>query len=434
MLEATQRSWVGEGGHALWIRADAGSAVEPLSGALSLVSSAADIFDSLTLRRILEALGNARDPLAALLPNARPWLGAPETPGRRPVEALVSALTRLLEACPRPLLILADGLDRLDEASRRWLAWVVTARAALVVGSTGGTTKHGLPLEIRLSVAPGAAGDDDALSAAHAEILNQARVLGLPFGPRLARAIGRSADEVSAAALEAEAVGSAVWDGSEVAAREGRPIPAVVARAWCREAAGRLDPETEPLLVARFALLGRDRERLATVLPAVVEEASRLEPALALELLESGPSERVPSRQLRHLRIALLAHDLVAARRVVTAIDANPAATAVDRAEARGDLALATGAVPEAIRELRRAASSLGEPVRVGVLGRIGDLVAELRLRMGRRLYPRPEPRLARVLAHLYDLHFSSDTAPLVRLQALWEQSEPLGEIGRAHV
>ena len=31
------------------------------------------------------------------------------------------------------------------------------------------------------------------------------------------------------------------------------------------------------------------------------------------------------------------------------------------------------------------------------------------------------------VLAHLYDLHFSSDTAPLVRLQALWEQSEPLG-------
>jgi hypothetical protein len=436
-LEGLHRDWVGEGGWALWVRADWGSPGEPLSGALSLAGHAADALEEGALAGVAAHLGPLGEPLAAVLPAARAWLGTPASAARsgaeRPgSERLVVALTRLLEACPRPLVVLVDGLDRVDGTSRRFLASLVTARAIVVLGTSEPGAPHGMPEELAVPLIDSPVIAEQGLESRTVEVLGRARLLGLAFGPRLAVAAGITEERLLDAALDAEARGAARWDGRSVIPVPGVAPGIVLAERWYREAAARLDAAAEPLLVARYAMLGRDRARLAQVLEPALEEATRMAPSTALELLEEVREPSTPAHRLRHLQVALLARDKAVAQRILLQIQDDPAATQVDRTEAEGELAFATGATVPAIAAFRRAAQALGRPIATGLWGQVLDVVAFLRVRLGRPLPPRPDARLAHVLERLYDLHFCSDNGPLLRLHGLWLQAAPNGVRSRS--
>ncbi|MFN7146940.1 MAG: hypothetical protein ACK4YP_24410, partial [Myxococcota bacterium] len=384
------------------------------------------------LARVKAELGPLGEPLAAAIPAVRAWLGQPEGKARPPAERLVFALTRLLDACPRPLVVLVDGLDRIDGASRRFLGSLVTARALAVVGTAVPGFPHAMPTEVRLPDGEAPAPSADGLDPADAQVVAAARVLGLPFGPRLEKVTGLSAERLLDVALEAEARGVARWDGVAVVPRPGPTPPAAFVERWCRDAAARLDAGAEPLLVARYAMMGRDAQRLAAVLDAAVAEALRLEPAVALELLAHAPAPHSPAERLRALQVAALARDVHAARAGLAALERDPSASAADRAEAEGEIAFRSGGTVSAIDAFGRAAAALGRPVETGFWGVVEDIAVALRVRFGRPLPPRPDPRLARIFERLYDLHFCWDTSPLLRIHALWRQADPDGARARS--
>lgn len=217
-LARLHRDWVGDGGLTAWIRAGWASAEEPLSGALSLAGQAVDGLDGLTLASIVERLGPLRETLASALPAARAWLGTRGPEAYPSVDRLAFALAALVRLYPARLIVLVEGLDRIDDASRMFLAARVAARELRVVG-TSGSMLASLPETVALPVPAARPGREDALDDGAAYVLARARALGLPYGPALAHATGLSADAIEDAALEAEAHGLAVWDGVNVMPR-----------------------------------------------------------------------------------------------------------------------------------------------------------------------------------------------------------------------
>jgi len=223
-LEDLHHAWVRAGGWALWGRAHWGDGGEPLSGALSLAVDAMDALGGAALARVKARLGPLGGALAVAVPAARTWLDTPAERGSPDIARLEAALVALFDACPRPLLVLVDGLDRLDAASRRFLGEVDASGSVALVATTAAGVAHGLRATIVLPEGEAVA-LDLSLRAEDAEVLAAARSLGLPFGPRLATAIGVSPERLLDAALEAEARGAARWDGTEVVPRPGPTSP-----------------------------------------------------------------------------------------------------------------------------------------------------------------------------------------------------------------
>jgi hypothetical protein len=421
VLEAVHRGW--SGGTALWVRADGGSPDVPLSSALALAGNAADALDGAALHAVAEALGPLGASLAAVLPSVRAWLPTDAVAtGRPPSEQLRVALRRLLAACPPPLLVLADGLDRMDGSSRRFLGHLAASRACVVVASAAPGSAHGLGHEVPLDAAAEAPSPGGALDEPHAGVVAWARVLGLALDGTLARAAGLSPEVVEEAALEAEAAGQARWTGEAVVARPGPMPDPDTSRAMCRDAARRL---ADPVLVARFAIRGKDAARLAEVLDDAVARMEVLDPAAALELYVEDPRPPTHAGRMRGLRLALAARDTARAKALVDAIRADPDAPQVDRWEAEGDLAFRLGQNREALAAYERVTAALGRPVRAGPLGRVLDVVTLARVASGRLPRPRPDARLARVFEHLYDLHFCRDQRPLLRVHGMWLAAAP---------
>lgn len=436
VLGLVHRGWAVRGKPVLWARAGWGSADQPLSGALSLASHAADGLDGAELARVAAELGPLRAALAAASPATRAWLAEPAGARDAHSNELAAALRAFCAACPRPLLIIAEGLDAMDGTSRRFLGGLALS-GVVVVGSSLRSAPHGLSREILLPELELPDVDRAALSVVAADLHHRAEALGLPFGERLGRCAAQPADRVEEAALEAEAVGAAVWDGVHVVPRhtrqdEGGSGPggeaggeAADARRFAREAAARLDASVDPLLVARYACLGGDGERLTEVLDAAVAEALTLDPAVALELLLAAGNDDAPDRLLRTFHVAVLARDMDTASGLLSKILVEPALSEADRAEAEAEFAFRTGQIGPAIGAYRRVAAHLGRPVRFGVRGFLQDLSALWRVWRDRPAQARPDARLARVFERLHDLHFTEDHRPMLRLHALWREAAP---------
>lgn len=437
VLEAVHRTWTAAGGYALWVRAEPGRAALPLAAALSLATDAAEAFDGPGLADIAAALGPLGSALTGAAPATRAWLSvAGPTPaadrdiragseGRPEAERLAVALSRFVYACPRPLVVLVDGLDRIDGSSRRFLAALATTGEAVIVGSADPGAPHGLPESRSVAGAPPVVGVAGAVPAAAESLLARARLLELAFGPLLARAAGVPEAEVQEAALACEAAGLAGWNGAEVVPRPGAlPAPEVAAR-WYRDAAARLDVHADALLVARYARLGQDHDRLASVIDTAVEVALRFDPAAALELLDQDPRPSDSRRLLRHVQVALLARDLPRARQLVGRLRALEEVGTAELAEAEGELAFRTGDTVSALVAYRRAATALGRPVRGGPVGIWLDLAALWRMWRDRPLVARADERLGRVFERLHDLQFNHDNGPMLRIHARWLEAAP---------
>lgn len=446
VLEALDRAWRGQGGTALWVRSQWGAGDQPLSAALALAAHAPDALEGPQLAAIDEGLGPLGPALAEVVPSARAWItGAapPETARRPEPERLALALRGFVTHCPDPFLILASGLDQIDGSSRRFLSSMVASGQVVVVGDALPGAPHGMPAE-RTGFAQLPPPAPATLSEQTADLLGRARVLGLPFGALLARASGRSAAEVEAAALEAEAAGLARWTGAEVVARapaepdEGATLnhhldPEFLhGGAWYAEAARRLSADADPILVARYALRGGALDRLAEVLDAAVAQATRLDPAEALELMRADPRPPTPIRVMRRFRIALLARDMRAAEDALSDLRALPDAGVADLSEAAGELAFRRGETVLAIRSYLDAAAALGRPLRRGLRGAVEDVFAFVGALLGRPPRPRPHARLANLFEHLYDLFFCHDHGVLIRVHRLWLQADPEDPRARA--
>lgn len=415
------RRWVMEGGTVLWTRAGWGAPDAPLSGVLALASHAAEGLEEADLARVEAELGPLGGHLLAASPATRAWLRAGDVEARTATQ-LHLALVTFLAACPRPLLVIAEGLDRIDGSSRRLLAGLAL-RDVVVVGSAEPDAPHGLSREVTLPPAPSPT--VVALDPAGADLHRRATTLGLPYGRHLATAAALTEEAVAAHALDAEAAGAARWTGAELVARSTEPASPAEAQRDAQEAAARLDPAQDPLLVARFASIGQDQERLATVLEAAVEEALRLDPSVALALLLADRSLQSAPGLLRAFHVAVVARDMNVAADLLGRVQRAAGVLDADRFEVEAEFAFRTGQIVPAVAAYRRVAACLGRPLHLGVRGFVQDVVAALRVWRGRPSSPRPDPRLARVFERLHDLHFTHDHGPMLRLHALWQEAAP---------
>ncbi len=418
-LEAVHRQWLDRGGRVLWVRADWGTRAVPLSGALALAGHAADALDGETLSNIAEGLGPLGSVIAAASPPARAWLG--HSPRRRPfLDPLAVALRCFVALVPGPLLVLADGLDRLDGSSRRFLTQIVNSGEAVVIGSCAPGNAHGMPelvpLGSRITAAAGR-----TLPADLDDLVARARVLDLPFDARLAVAADVPLSKVEEAAIEAEYAGVARWNGQAVFVVPGPIPPPERVRVWLAEAAERLDAAREPLRVAHYALRAGEDVRLGQGLDEAVALVLPRDPAAALALLDRDPRPRTPERIIRHIQVALHARALGTARRLLPLLRDDPASESGAFAEAEGAVAFHEGLLQPALDAYRRAAAAYGFRVYTGVAGRLVDLWR----RLGFGTPVQPNPRLARVLERLHDLHFCTDHAALPAIHAAWLAAAP---------
>ncbi|MCB9777873.1 MAG: serine/threonine protein kinase [Alphaproteobacteria bacterium] len=431
LLEAVDRAWRRQGGTTAWITAGWRRDL-PLADALSL---AADLTESLpgpVLLQAAEAIGPLADALAAAVPATRVWLDAPgaatpEEYERPRPERLELSLRRLLLACPAPTLVLVQDFDRVDGASRRFLRGLVAAGTVDLVAGLPPGEEHGLAAEVALSAAePALTIDEEAMLEPEARrLLHQARILELPLGPTLARATGRPSGVVERLGHDLEAAGAARWTGKTLVPRDGPLAAPGERRATWLEAAAHLNPVREPWLVARYALLAQDHERLAAVIDPAVEAAARRAPAEALALLQADPRAATPERLLARFRMALVARDVPAAEAALASLRAHSDVDPADLADAEGELSFRRGDTVRAIEAYERAARALGVPVPTGLRGLWHDVRAVIQVRRGRLPAPAPDPRRARVLEALYDLRFSHDNAYLLRLHRLWLAAAP---------
>lgn len=427
ILTALHRSWALDGGTVLWARADWGSAEEPMSGALSLASHAADGIPDEELSGVAEAMASHGRVLAEASPSTRTWLSAAAPaplPSQPPSGTLSAALRAFCDACPRPLLLIAEGVDRMDGSSRRFLAGL-SLTDVVVVGTAREGAPHGLSEELALPEVALEPVDLDWMDRTGAELLRRADVLGLPYGPRLATAAGLTVDVVEDCALEAEAVGAARWTGVELLPRSPGPTDPAEAQRFAREAARRLDARTEPLIVARYARMAGDTDRLATVLDAAVTEALRRDPVVALDLLRAAHDYGATARLLQTFHVAVQARNMEVAADLVARMKREPTFSKADRAEAEGEFAFRTGKITEALSAYREVVSALGRPIHNGVRGFLQDFVAIWRLWRDKPKHPSPNPRLALAFERLYDMHFNTDNAPMLRIHALWREADP---------
>ncbi len=425
VLESVHR---GLGAGSLWLSADWGSVAEPMSGALALAARAGDSLSGPALDHLRQHLGPLGRVIAALAPAARTWLGDPG-PGAAPTsDQTIAALHRFLLGLPRPALVVVDGLDRLDGASRRFLATAAAAREVVVAGSAAPGAPHGLGEELPV---PGEVGPSARVPASQ-EPLVAARVLGLPFGRLLAAVTGVDDDTLFGAALEAEAMGEARFNGEVVVPQPGPQGDDRVARAWFETAAERLDIATHPLLVARFAMAAGNHARLAACIDAAFDAAIRTDAAEALRLALADPRPRTPERQLRALDAAVMARDMDAARRLLDELAAQPGVSEADRAEAEGEYLFRLGRNEEALAHFRQAAAALGRPVLCGWRAQLAGAWRLLGLALDRPVAARPDPRLARVYERLHDLYFAVDHGPMLHVHARWLEAAPSQPRARA--
>ncbi len=426
-LDAIDRGWRRGGGTAVWLTAGWRQDL-PLADALSMVADLGESQRGHHLAEIATALGPLGDVLADAVPSARAWIRAgPSTSSRPQPERLALALRRMLQACPQPVLVLTRAFDRVDGASRRLLRTLVTAGDVCLVGSVPPDHEHGLAREYGTPPLPDpiAPGAEARLPREARELLATARVLDLPFGQLLARASGMRTTRVLDLAHDIEAIGAARWTGEAILPRPGpMPGPDNTRQIFARAAAA-LDPVREPWLVARYALRGDDSARLHEVLGPAVEAAARRDPAEALELLEAAPGVPTPDGLAQRFRIALLARDVPAAQRALDTLRRTPGASIADLAEAEGELAFRQGDTLTAIEAYERAADALGHPIARGLRGVAQDLRALWQIRRCQLPPARPDRRVARLAAGLYDLRFNHDNAYLLRLHRLWLQTAP---------
>ncbi len=424
-LQAAHRVWEG---YVLWASADWGSPAVPLSGALALAAHAAEGLDGDTLQRIAGHLGPMAGVIGAASPAARAWLGADNRPmARPPAERLALALRRFLAACPRPLLILVDGMDRIDGASRRFLATLVSTGEVCVLGTAGHGRPHGLPQTYELEEIT----LQEASNPSPSEIVLRSRTLALPLGETLRRAAALDEERFQDATLDAEAAREARWTGTEVVARPGVMPPPDIARKWLRDAAMRLDPARDAVLIARFAIQCEDTDRLAEVIDLAIEEVERVDPVEALDIAARDPRPATPARLLRHLHIAVVARDIALAGSLITRLR-EARGTAADIAEAEAEVAFRQGRDTDAIDAYRRLAAELGAPLHGGFLGWIGNVGALVAVVSQRTVKPSPDQRLAMCFERLYDLYFSRDHRSLIRIHRRWLAAAPSQARARA--
>ena len=431
MQEALDRAWRDSGGRTLWIRSDWGGAASPLSAALSLAANAVESFHGPELAAMDEDLGPLGGVLAAAVPAVRAWITASPTAlsnRRSEPEQLALALRRLIDVAPRPLLAQASGLDRIDGSSRRFLGSLVVGDRLTLIGDALPHSPHGMPLEIVAATTDATAilEDERKLSPRSLALLHRARALKLALGPLFARASGASEAEVEEAALEAEALGVAIWTGDAVLplASAAPADPAQVA-AWCAEASRRLSADADPILVARYALMGGDLERLSSVLDSAIAQFIRLDPSEALKLLVADPRPPTPQRVLRHFRIALLARDLKQADAALAQLRALDSVSPADLAEAEGELAFRLGENLPALDGYLRAVAGLGWPVTTGLRGKLASVAAMLHVMLGRPPKPKQNPRVGRLYEHIYDLYFCVDHNYLLAVHRTWLMASP---------
>ncbi len=429
LLEALDRAWRAENGNTLWVRSSWGTPDRPMSGALALAANAPHGLHAHQLATIDQDLGPLGSALTAAEPATRTWITAPPgaSAGRRPdAERLGVALRRLLESVPRPLLVLASGLDRVDGSSRRFLGGLVAAGRLTLIGDALPHAPHGMPLEIETRARAAAEPAPERVSEATAELVARARALELPLGPLLARAVGREAAEIEGAALEAELAGLARWTGTEVVPLPSDDAPgAAQLSGWLVDAARRLDADDQPVLVARWAMRGGDGARLAEVLDGAIALFIRLDPAEALELLAADPRPPTPARVLRHFRIAMLARDMAEAERALARLRGLEGVAPADLSEAEAELSFRHGENLPALASYKRTVAELGVPLREGLLGRVEDILSALEMLLRRPLRARPNPRIGRLYEHLYDLYFCVDHRPLIRIHRAWWRAAP---------
>lgn len=426
VLEAIDRAWRRTGGRVLWARTRQDRSQEPLDAALSAVADAPEGLSDDSLLDLAISIGPLAGVLRSALPSVRAWLeGADEdvNPAR-----LELAVGRFLASCPRPMLLLAEGFDRFDGASRRLFHRLIGSGVLTVVGSVLPGASHGLPNVIASDETSGPMlypGADQSLDPQDARIVAMARLLQLPFGPLLAVAGGLDIHDVARAGIVAECLGLARWTGSEVVARRGPPPDAEDATRWRRAAGRNLDALSEPLRVATYARLGDDPERLGEVIDAAIEHAARLDPLVALDIAVGDPRPDTVPRLLQRFSLALQARDISRSEALLERLRAHPDATRADLKEAEGELSHRRGNVVEATVALADAAAALGAPVPTGLRGLWRDLVAVWQIRRGKLPVAAPHPQLGRIFEHLYDLHFSSNQGPLLRIHRLWMAAAP---------
>lgn len=424
-LHAAHRQWEG---YVLWASADWGSPAVPLSGALGLAAHAAEGFDGTSLLRIAEHLGPLAGVIGAASPAARAWLGAENRPmARPPAERLALALRRFLAACPRPLLVLVDGMDRLDGSSRRFLSTLVSTGDLRILGTAGAGRPHGLPQTYELEEIT----LQEATSSAPSDVVLRARVLALPLGEKLARAGAFDPQRFEDAVLDAEAAREASWNGAEVVARPGPLPPADLAQKWLRDAAARLDEHRDAVLIARYAMQSGDDARLAAVIDRAIAEVERVDPVDALDIAARDPRPPTPAGVIRHLHIAVAARDIALAETLITRLQA-VGGSAADIAEAEAEVAFRQGRDTDALAAYLRLAKELGAPLRGGIAGFLGDIGAILAILGRRAVSPAPDPRRAMCFERLYDLYFSRDHRSLIRIHRRWLAAAPSQARARA--
>ena len=419
LLEGAHRLW---NGTALWVSADWGSEAVPLSAAIALVARLGDVLPADALADVRRELGPLAGVLTLVSPATRAWLGEPPAGIQPPAAALVlPALRRALVAAPAPVLVLVDGLDRLDGPSRRFLGLLAVGGDVVVCGSAVPGGAHGFATEMRVDAV-----DEDVVPAdPPSDLVVAARALGLPMGALLAEAAGIGVAQVEQAALEAEIVGHGRFDGVEVVACAGPPVPAAARAAWARKACQNLDAAQWPLHVARYATLAGDTTRLAETVDVAIDRIISTDPAEALRLALDDPRPPTGSRLLRALRAAVLARDMGAAATILEQLSTHPDVSDADRAEAEGEHLFRLGRNLDAISAYRRAAAALGEPVNGRWRVAWGTLLALVRVTTGWSAPARPHARLARIFERLHDLHLATDHGPMLAIHHRWLSAGP---------
>lgn len=421
-------------GQTLWARPEWAPTGTPLAGALSLVVQASLAFSTERLQEMAREMGAQGQVLAEVVPAARAWLA--RDPRGVPTAAQVRlALLRMIEVCPKPLLILVAGLDRLDGASRRMLTELALSPDLRVVG-TSRTRNHGMPSELVLDDAGAAPweGEPERLTPDDREVLVAAAALELPLNAVLQRAVGIDAPTMARVARAAEVAGLVEWDGQEVVLKVRLPVSAAQMKRWAGEAAARLDPQEEPLLVARYARLAQDPARLADVLDLAVARASVFDPGLALELLDQQTGACTTAELLRRFDLAIQGRAIERARAVLDQIlrQAGPK-DVIEVAEAEMELHFQEGRITEALEVGHRAMAALRLPLPTGFMAQMMDLRAFLQLlwRSRRSIEestppsPPSPPTYLPIIARLHDLHFLSDNLLMMHIHRLWRVAAP---------
>jgi serine/threonine protein kinase len=431
VLEAVDRLWRSKDATVLWARGAWLPPKTPMAAALSLALQIGDILCPEDQERLAATLGPLGSVIADRVPATRAWLSSGHRSSRPEAEQLQLALRRLLGALPKPVLVLAEAMDKADGASRRFLSALAAEKELVVLASARPGMPHGMPLEQAVPPSPLPRSAPATELSPEALVLHeQARVLSLPFNTILAQATQRSEQEVETLGLECEAAGFARWNGSEVVVLEtGESHESDQARVWLKAAAQNLDLRLHPLLIAEYARASNHTTRLAEVLDIAVEEAQKTDPALALEFLQSDPRPITVQHQLKAAQMALLARQPQLAWKILDQLKSLPETPADQLADLEADLHFLEGSLKQAMPAARNSLVLCGENPGTSLFN---DLLALARVRLNRPIPEKPDPLMARRYERLHDLHFLSDNRGMLHLHGRWLCHAPYSWRARA--